>query len=176
MKNSLTITIIVILVIITAACIIISPKYPNESSLPIAATFIEPTYPEATNYIVDTAGVLTKTELDNITALLKTIETNKTQIGVLLIKSTSPLSIEEYSIRLAEKWKVGMKGLDNGAIIIIATEDRNIRLEIGYGLEGTIPDAIAGQIIRNDMGPFLHDNKWYDAIVAGINSINNKTK
>ena len=132
--------------------------------------------PEATNYAIDTAGVLTASELSDLNAKLKAVDTGKVQIAVLVLKTTTPLSIDEYGIKLAEKWRVGMKGLDNGAIIIIATDDRKVRLDIGYGLEGAIPDAVAGNIIRDDMGPLLHNNQWYDAIVVGINSVEAKIK
>lgn len=134
------------------------------------------TYPEATNYAVDAAGVLSVDELADLNARLKALDTSKSQIGVLILQSTYPLSIEEYGIKLAEKWKTGMKGLDNGAIIIVATQDRKVRIEVGYGLEGNIPDAVAGRIIDNDMMPSLKSGDWYNAIIGAINGINSKIK
>ena len=180
MKNGYlwgAVIVIVVLVLVTFAAISysgvkIDPATQLATGSPVQGVVL----PEATNYAVDNAGVLTASELSDLNTRLSSINASTTQIAVLLVKSTSPLSIDEYGIKLAEKWKVGMKGVNNGAIIVIATEDRKVRLDIGYGLEGQIPDAVAGEIIRNDMGPLLHNNQWHDAIVAGITSILSKIK
>lgn len=128
--------------------------------------------PDATNYVVDTTGQLTTEELAALDAKLKSLDDGTHQIAVLMVDTTAPLSIEEYGIRVAEKWKVGDKGLDNGAIIILAVNDRKVRIEVGYGLEGDLNDAKAGDIITNVMTPLLKQGKWADAISAGIDSIN----
>lgn len=133
-------------------------------------------YPEPTNYAVDQSGVLSADQLASLNAKLKGMDTEKHQFGVAIVKTTQPLDIEAYGIKLAEKWKVGKKGLDNGAIIIVATEDRKVRIEVGYGLEGNINDAAAGRILDNQMVPFLKQGKWYEAIVAGLDELNNKVK
>jgi len=129
-------------------------------------------YPEATNYAVDAAGALSADQLASLNSLLKE---NKTEIGVAVVKSTKPLQIEEYGIKLAEKWKVGDAEKDNGAIIIIATEDRKVRIEVGYGLEGSITDAEAGRIIDEFMIDSLKKGDWYGAIIGAINGINSKS-
>ena len=69
------------------------------------------------------------------------------QIAVLIVPSTQPEEIEQYGIRAAEAWKLGRKGVDDGAILIVAKNDRRVRIEVGYGLEGALPDAIASRII-----------------------------
>jgi uncharacterized protein len=133
-------------------------------------------FPEPTNYAVDTTGTISVEDLAILNAQLKALDTDKHQFAVAIVKTTSPYDIEQYGIKLAEKWRVGKAGLDNGAIVIIATEDRKVRLEIGYGLEGDINDAKAGEIIDNDMVPFLKEGKWASAASAGITSISTRVK
>lgn len=96
--------------------------------------------PDATNYAVDTAGALSEVEIATLNAKLHELDNTSHQIAVVVVSTTGSMSIEEYGIHLAEKWKVGKEGLDNGAIIIIATQDRKVRIEVGKGLEGDIVD------------------------------------
>ncbi len=133
-------------------------------------------YPEPSNYAVDTAGVLTPEQLTALNAKLKALDSEKHQFGVAIVKTTKPFDITAYSIKLAEKWKVGSAKLDNGAIIVIATEDRQVRIEVGYGLEGDVNDAAAGRILDNDMVPFLKQGDWNGAVVAGLDALTKKVK
>lgn len=141
-----------------------------------APSSTEARYPEPTDYVVDEAGVLTPEQLSTLRNRLKLMDTSKHQLAVAIVKTTAPLSIEEYGIKLAEKWKVGDADLDNGAIIVIATDDRKVRIEVGYGLEGDIPDSAAGRILDNDMVPFLKKNDWYGAINAGLAALSARVK
>lgn len=125
----------------------------------------EPFYPEPTNYVVDSAGVLGN--VDALNADLKAFDSTA-QIAVVTVKTTYPLSDAQYGIKLAEKWKVGHAGADNGLIILIATEDRKLRIEIGKGLEGTIPDSVAGRIVDESMIPYLKKNDWRGAVDSGV--------
>ena len=128
--------------------------------------------PEPTNYAVDAAGVLSSEQLNNLNVLLKSYSEGYGQeIAIVIVKSTKPLAIEQYTIELAEKWKVGNAELDNGAIIVLATEDRKVRLEIGYGLEGNIPDSKAGRIVDEKMVPYLKSSDWYNALLYGAQGI-----
>jgi uncharacterized protein len=88
-------------------------------------------------------------------------------MAVLIIPSLKGDSLEEYSMRVAEKWKVGHKGQDNGLILLICKNDRKIRIEVGYGWEGKINDARAGDIIRG-MGPYFRNGKYADGISFAI--------
>lgn len=145
---------------------------PKGNLTPIA----EALYPEPTNYAVDQAGVFSTEQIAMLNAKLKAMDSDKHQFGVAVVKTTKPLDIEQYGIKLAEKWKVGYKGIDNGVIIIVATEDRKVRIEVGHGLEGEINDAIAGRILDNQMVPHLKQGKWYEAIVAGLDELSNRVK
>src|SRR3990167_2540266 len=172
-----TINWIIGIIIVIALTLLILPSIstmqkPDYDSSSLA----EASYPEPTNYVVDDAEVLTIEQETELNVLMKGIDNGTRQYAVLTIKTTAPLSIEQYGIKLAEKWKVGHETLDNGAIIIVATEDRKVRLEIGYGLEQYIPDSVAGRIIDEKMISSLKINDWYNAILGAINGLEEKIK
>ena len=93
------------------------------------------------------------------------------QVTVLTIPTLEGEDIEGFSIRVAESWKIGQKGFDNGVILIVAKNDRKLRIEVGYGLEGVLPDAIASRIIREIIVPHFRDNDFASGIEAGIDAI-----
>lgn len=93
------------------------------------------------------------------------------QIAVLTIPSLQGEDIEGFSIRVAESWKIGKKGFDNGVILLIARDNRKLRIEVGYGLEGILPDAIASRIIREVIVPRFRDGDFAGGIEAGVETI-----
>jgi uncharacterized protein len=93
------------------------------------------------------------------------------QIAVLTIPSLEGDPLEDFSIRVAEAWKIGQKGFDNGAILLIAQKERKLRIEVGYGLEGVLPDAIASRIISEVIVPRFRENNYSGGIEAGIDAI-----
>lgn len=106
--------------------------------------------PRATSLIVDQDGMLTETERTDIGARLKRIEDEgRTQIGILISGGTGDEEMASYALRVAEAWRLGSKNVDNGLLILIVPSKRSARLEVGYGLEGAIPDAYAARIARN---------------------------
>ena len=127
--------------------------------------------PEATGYVVDQSGILSAEAKAKIEAILKALD-QKAQVAVVTIKTYSPYADEkEYAIKLAEKWKVGYEGKDNGIIFLVVTEDRKVRIEVGRGLEGVINDAKAGRILDEAVVPFLKKNDWEGGITSGVESI-----
>jgi uncharacterized protein len=98
------------------------------------------------------------------------------QIAVLTVPSLKGDSLEDFGIRVAESWKIGKKGFDNGAILLIARDDRKLRIEVGYGLEGVMPDAIASRIIREVITPRFRSGDYAGGIEAGIDAILKVTK
>ena len=90
---------------------------------------------------------------------------------MLLVPTTQPEPIEAYSLRVAEKWKIGRKGQDNGALFLIAKNDRKMRIEVGYGLEGVLPDVTANRIIREDVAPAFREGRFAAGINAGVDRI-----
>ncbi len=98
------------------------------------------------------------------------------QIAVLTIPSLQGEDIEGFSIRVLEKWKIGKKGFDNGVILVIAKDDRKLRIEVGYGLEGVLPDAIASRIINEVIVPRFRDGDFHGGIEAGADAIMKVTR
>lgn len=96
---------------------------------------------------------------------------NNVHIAVLIIESLDGEPIEQYAIRVADVWKVGKKGEDNGLLITIAKSDRKVRIDVGYGLEGTIPDLIAKRVIDKTLAPKLKSGQPYNALVGAIDMI-----
>ena len=110
--------------------------------------------PPLTARVTDLTGTLNPDQQTQLTGALAKIETAKgTQVAIVMLPTTQPESIEQFGIRLADAWKVGRKGVDDGVIVIVAKDDRRMRIEVGYGLEGAIPDAIAKRIVSDVMAP-----------------------
>ena len=109
------------------------------------------------------------------TALERTLSDYERETGHQVVVHTTPslegLEIEEYSIRIAEAWKVGQKGLDNGVILTVAPRERDVRIEVGYGLEGVMPDAIAFRIIRDHILPQFRAGDFEAGILTGAGAI-----
>lgn len=110
--------------------------------------------PALTARVTDLSGVLAPSEKLALERRLRDFEAAKgSQIAVLIVPTTQPETIEQYGIRVADAWKLGRKGVDDGAILIVATDDRTLRIEVGYGLEGVMPDAVAKRIIDEVIVP-----------------------
>jgi len=122
----------------------------------------------------DNAEILNDDTQQSITERLKAHEERTgDQIAVLTIPSLEGESIEEYAVKVYESWKLGKKGKDNGVLIIVAPKDRRMRIEVGYGLEGTLTDLAAGRIIRNVMTPQFKAGDYNGGIDAGVQAILN---
>jgi uncharacterized protein len=123
-------------------------------------------------HVNDFANILSPAAVQRIEAGLTSFEsTDSTQIAVLTIPSLEGENIEEFSIRVAEAWKIGRQGKDNGAILIISPGDRKIRIEVGRGLEGTLTDLLSGRIIRNEIAPRFKQGDFDGGVEAGVSSI-----
>lgn len=119
--------------------------------------------------VIDQTGTLSPAEQAALTARLADLEARKgSQIAVLIVPTTEPDTVEQYGIRVAEAWKLGRKGVDDGAILIVAKDDRKLRIEVGYGLEGAMPDAIAKRIVREDIAPRFRNGDYAGGISAGV--------
>lgn len=119
---------------------------------------------------VNDYGAILSTEAESqIETLLKDLENkDSTQVVVLTIPSLAGDSLEDFSMRVAERWKIGQKGLDNGAILIIARDDRKVRIEVGYGLEGRLTDITAGRIIRDRIVPEFRAGRFDQGVLNGV--------
>ena len=140
--------------------------------LPYTATADEVAIPELAARVTDLTGTLTQEQRATLEARLQALESQQgSQIAVLMLPTTQPETIEEFSIRVVDKWKLGRKNIDDGVLLIIAKDDRKLRIEVGYGLEGALPDAIAKRIISEDISPHFKQGDFYGGIVAGITRI-----
>lgn len=123
-------------------------------------------------YVTDETGTLTSSQISSLnTKLINEDKTTSNQIIVYLIPTLGSESLEDVSIRLAEKNKIGKKEHNNGVLILIVKDDRKIRIEVGYGLEGVLTDALCSKIIRNDITPEFKSGKYYSGIDKGIDAI-----
>jgi uncharacterized protein len=119
--------------------------------------------------VTDLTATLTPAQQQALSGKLAGFEqSGGSQLAVLILPSTKPETIEQYGIRLAEAWKLGRKGADDGAILIVAKDDRRLRIEVGYGLEGVIPDAVARRIIDETITPKFKAGDFYGGIDAGL--------
>jgi uncharacterized protein len=127
--------------------------------------------------VSDYTNTLNTSEISQLEQVLKQYEQDTTnQIAVVLIPTLEGDNLEDYSIRLAEKWKIGQEGKDNGVILLVVKQDRKIRIEVGYGLEGVLPDSLAGEIIRDKMAPYFRRGKFIEGIRLAIFSIIEATR
>lgn len=140
--------------------------------LSLAAAAEEVTVPALTARVTDLTGTLTAEQKSTLEARLQLLESQKgSQIAVLLVPTTKPEEIEQYSIRVVEQWKLGRKNIADGVLFIIAKDDRRQRIEVGRGLEGVLPDVIVKRIITEDIRPHFKQGDFYGGIVAGITRI-----
>jgi uncharacterized protein len=128
--------------------------------------------PPLTARVTDLTGTLSGAAVARIEAKLKDLEAKKgSQVAVLIVPTTQPEEIEQYGIRVAEAWKLGRKGVDDGAILLVAKDDRRVRIEVGQGLEGALPDAIASRIVAETVTPHFKQNDFDGGVEAGVNQI-----
>ena len=128
--------------------------------------------PQLSARVTDLTGTLSPVEKQALEAKLADWEARTTnQLAVVIVPTTKPESIEEYSIRLAEAWKVGQKGKDNGAVFLIAKNDKQMRIEVGYGLEGDLTDVASRRIIGDTVAPLFSQGKFAEGISAGVDRI-----
>jgi uncharacterized protein len=128
--------------------------------------------PPLTGRVVDKTATLGSGEIATLDQTLKDFEAKKgSQIAVLIVPTTQPETIEQYSLRVAEAWKIGRKKIDDGAILVVAKDDRKLRIEVGYGLEGALTDVTAKRIIDEVITPKFRSGDFAGGISEGVNRI-----
>jgi uncharacterized protein len=128
--------------------------------------------PPLTARVTDLTGTLSGGAVARIEAKLAGFEAKKgSQIAVLIVPTTAPEEIEQFGIRVEDAWKLGRKGVDDGVYLIVAKNDRRVRIEVAYGLEGALPDAIANRIITETITPHFKLGDYDGGVEAGINQI-----
>lgn len=128
--------------------------------------------PELSRRVTDLTGTLNAEQVAALENKLAAFETQKgSQIAVLIIPTTGPKDIAEFGIEVADLWQIGRKGIDDGVILIVAKDDRKLRLEVGYGLEGVIPDAVAKRVISETITPYFKNGDYAGGIDAGVTQL-----
>ena len=125
--------------------------------------------PPLSGRVVDQTGTLSPGDIASLTQTLKDLETRKgSQIAVLIVPTTDGEAIEQFSLRVAEAWKIGRKKVDDGVLLVIAKNDRRLRIEVGYGLEGALTDATTKRIIDEDITPKFKAGDFGGGVAAGV--------
>ncbi len=128
--------------------------------------------PPLTGHVIDRTGTLTAEQKAALEQTLTAFEARKgSQLAVLMVASSAPEEIEQYALRVAELWKLGRKKVDDGAILVIAKNDRAMRIEVGYGLEGALNDLTSKRIISETILPRFKSQDFYGGITAGVGQI-----
>lgn len=128
--------------------------------------------PPLNERVTDQAALLTPEQKASLEQKLQTFEASKgSQLAVLIVPTTAPETIEQYALRVVEQWKLGRKQVDDGVLMLIATTDRTLRIEVGYGLEGALNDATSKRIISEIMTPHFKAGDFYAGITAGVDQI-----
>ncbi|HTP39795.1 MAG TPA: YgcG family protein [Steroidobacteraceae bacterium] len=123
-------------------------------------------------HVTDLTGTLTAAEQSQLESQLVAFEQRKgAQIAVLIVGTTQPEDIDQYSIRVVEAWKLGRAKPDDGVLLLLAKDDRKLRIEVGYGLEGALTDALSSRIINDTMRPLLQQGQYFQAVNAGVQQI-----
>ena len=131
--------------------------------------FADVAIPELTGRVVDQTGTLSSSDIAALSQKLRDFETRKgSQIAVLIVPTTQPETIEQFSIRVAEAWKIGRKKIDDGAILVVAKNDRHLRIEVGYGLEGALTDVTSRRIIDEIITPKFRSGDFSGGIADGV--------
>jgi uncharacterized protein len=141
----------------------------TESVAQSVAQFVE--VPPLSSPVTDQTGVLGphKAEIEGILTALKS--ERGSEVAVLIIPTTQPETIEQYSIRVVDQWKLGRKGVDDGALLLVALQDRAVRIEVGRGLEGDLPDAKANRIIQEYIVPEFRAGRVPAGVLTGVNAM-----
>jgi uncharacterized protein len=128
--------------------------------------------PPLTARVTDLTGTLSGGAVTRIEAKLADLEAKKgSQIAVLIVPTTQPEEIEQFGIRVEDTWKLGRKGVDDGVILIVAKNDRRVRIEVGRGLEGALPDAVANRIITETITPHFKLGDYDGGVEAGVDQM-----
>ena len=128
--------------------------------------------PELKSRITDLTQTLSAEQQSQLDAKLAIFEQQKgSQIAILILPTTQPEDIAQYSIRVVEQWKVGREKVDDGILVLVAKDDRKLRIEVGYGLEGVIPDLIAKRVINEVISPKFKQGDYFGGLDAGVDTL-----
>ncbi len=138
----------------------------------ISVAYSQPKIPQLQNWANDFTNTLNQNQLSTLDYKLKTFQdSTSNQVVFLMIPTLNNYPLDYYSMDVAEKNKIGTKEHDNGILFTVVKNDREMRIEVGYGLEGVLPDALASSIIRNVIKPYFRNEQYYEGVDAGLSAI-----
>lgn len=138
----------------------------------ISVVHSQPEVPQLPNWANDFTNTLSQEQLGSLNYKLKTFQdSTSNQVVFLMISTLNDYPLEYYSMDVAEKNKIGTKEHDNGILFLVVKDDRKMRMEVGYGLEGVLPDALASSIIRNVVKPYFNNGQYYQGVDEGLSAI-----
>lgn len=128
--------------------------------------------PALVGHVTDQTGTLSPEQKSMLEKTLSAFEARKgTQLAILMVPTTAPEAIEQYALRVAEQWKLGRKKVDDGVIVVVAKDDRTVRIEVGYGLEGALSDIVSKRIISETIVPRFKQGDFYAGLQSGSDQI-----
>ncbi|HEY1078113.1 MAG TPA: YgcG family protein [Fontimonas sp.] len=137
--------------------------------LALGAAWAQQPLPELRARVTDRTATLSAAQVSELEQTLAAFEQRKgSQIAVLIVATTAPETIEQFSIRVVDAWKLGRERVDDGALLLVAKDDRALRIEVGQGLEGALPDALAKRIIEETITPQFRQGDFFGGIAAGV--------
>ena len=137
-----------------------------------ALTAAQVPVPPLTGHVTDQTGTLTAEQKATLEQTLTAFEARKgSQLAVLMVATSAPEEIEQFALRVAEQWKLGRRRVDDGAILVVAKDDRAMRIEVGYGLEGALTDLTSKRIVSETILPRFKSQDFYGGITAGVGQI-----
>lgn len=132
----------------------------------------DPRFPTVQGWVTDSAGILDPATRQTLADRLADIERRTSaELAIVTVPSLQGESLEQYTNDLFQRWGIGKKGADNGILILVAVQDRKIRIEVGYGLEPHLTDGDCGQIIRETIAPYFKGGRYGDGLMAGVQAI-----
>jgi uncharacterized protein len=144
-------------------------------ALAVTARAVDPPIPQPQGFVTDLAGVIPPDSRQRMTRTIEELKAKTgSEIAVLTVPTTGPLDEFTYAMRVAEAWKVGRKGDDTGLVILVATQDRKLRILTGYGLEGILPDGLVGEIQDRQMLPSFRAGRFAEGLERGVAAISQR--
>ncbi|MBU1026412.1 MAG: TPM domain-containing protein, partial [Candidatus Margulisbacteria bacterium] len=123
-------------------------------------------FPSPSGFVNDYAGILSTAQKQQLTSISNALKKNTgAELAVAVVKTVEPLDSKLYAVKLFEKWGIGKKGKDNGLLVLLAMDEKRIEIEVGYGLEGDIPDALAGRILDTYAIPYFKEGDFAKGLI-----------